>query len=593
MNVKVTWFSRAPLWAACLAGAVVLEPLWAATPGLAVAMNLSPAQPVVAAAQSAGDLQTKTQLKQGQTPDEVVKIVGKPDAESSYGENLIYTYSTFQAIFKTGRLVAVKERSRRGGSASAQTGSSAAPSQKQEGKFFTGLKAISGQGSPQEVATATAGSKSVGEGRKIADVTPTPADWQAVSAMETSTVSQADLAAFRAEGTLQAQARITPSGVQDKSGVSSVASEADQVSAIGSGLGGRFSTVGGFFGRAKRQTQKAHEATAPFTVQEEQQIGREVAAKFIAYYHVYNDGALNHYVNLVGADIAAQQERQDISYHFAVLDSEDINAFSAPGGYVFVTRGALALCQDESELAGVLGHEVGHVAAKHVLHVLERDKTLRAGENEAASHAPDSPYLNKLSGAVLVKVIDQGLAPADEFNADQRGVTYAYTAGYPANGLERFLERLNQATNQGAKSFWTRTHPPVDQRNQRIEQFVAARQWTDAGRPQVADRFAIETADHSGTWMVPVSAGMAVPLPTPSEQPAVTDNTIVSDLNAALWQDTTLKTLDIRVSSEGGVVTLTGKVHTQLEKAAVERLAEREEGVHQVVDHLTVSPAPH
>jgi hypothetical protein len=141
-----------------------------------------------------------------------------------------------------------------------------------------------------------------------------------------------------------------------------------------------------------------------------------------------------------------------------------------------------------------------------------------------------------LSEAVLVKVIDQGLAPADEFNADQRSVIYAYTAGYPANGLKHFLERLDQATNQGARSFWTRTHPPVDQRNQRIEQLVAARRWTDADRPQIADRFAIETADHSDTWIVPVSAPMAEPVPMSSGQPAATDNTIVSDLNAELWQ---------------------------------------------------------
>jgi beta-barrel assembly-enhancing protease len=594
MNVRPKWLSRALCWALCVAAGTVLEPSRAGTPGLALAMNLSTAQPIVAAIATAGppaEGQQTTQLKRGQTPDEVKKIVGDPEAESSFGEDLIYTYPAFQAIFKTGRLVAVKERPRPAESASSHAGSPPAPSQQQKGKFFAGLKAISGQGKPQEVATATAGSKSVGEGRRIAEVTPTPADWQAVSAMESATVSQADLAAFRAQGRLQAQARRTSSEVENKSGASTVAGQADQVSDIGSNLGGRFSAVGGIFRRAKRQTQKAHQATAPFTVQEEQEIGREVAAKFVAYYHLYKNDALTQYVSLVGADIAAQQERQDISYHFAVLDSEDINAFSAPGGYVFVTRGALALCQDESELAGVLAHEVGHVAGKHVLNVLQRDKTLRAGENEAASHAPDSAYLNRLSDAVLVKVIDQGLAPADEFNADQRGVTYAYTAGYPANGLERFLERLNQATNQGAKSFWTRTHPPVDQRNQRIEQFVAAQRWTDADRPQIVDRFAIETADHSGAWMVPVSAAMAERVPAPSGQAAVTDNTIVSDLNAALWQDTTLKTLDIRVSSEGGVVTLAGKVNTKLEKAAVERLATGEKGVRQVIDHLTVSPS--
>lgn len=244
--------------------------------------------------------------------------------------------------------------------------------------------------------------------------------------------------------------------------------------------------------KVQEKGKKVQEATKPMTLEQEQAIGREVAAKAIAYFHLYSNPAVTKYVNMVGATVAAQSERQDIQYHFAVLDSDAINAFSAPGGYVFVTRGVLALCEDESELAGVLAHEVGHIAGKHVLHILERDKALRAGMDEASTHVGSAEWMNwvqQTSKNALVKIFDQGLAPEDEFDADARGVRYAHAAGYPADGLERFLVRLDKATQQGGISFWTRTHPPVNQRNTRIQKLIAEQHWEDTDRPRLADRF--------------------------------------------------------------------------------------------------------
>jgi predicted Zn-dependent protease len=243
-----------------------------------------------------------------------------------------------------------------------------------------------------------------------------------------------------------------------------------------------------------QKTKNVQEAMKPMTVQEEVDVGREVASKFVAYFHLYNNDAVTRYINLVGDTVAAQSDRQDITYHFAVLDSPDINAFSAPGGYVFVTRGAVMLCEDESELAAVLAHEVGHIAGKHVIKIVERDKTLRGGMQDVSANtnmnnSAYAAYLQKMSSAILVKTIDQGLAPGDEFDADARGIRYAHAAGYPADGLERFLARLGQATDQGAHSFFSRTHPPVKDRNDRIQQLIASNHWEDADRPKLAERF--------------------------------------------------------------------------------------------------------
>jgi predicted Zn-dependent protease len=250
---------------------------------------------------------------------------------------------------------------------------------------------------------------------------------------------------------------------------------------------------GDFLKKHADKFKKAEDASKPLTVQQEIDIGREVAAKVIAYYHLYQNPMLTRYVNMVGDTVAAQSERQDIKYHFAILDSDAMNAFSAPGGFVFITRGAVELCDDESELAGVLAHEVGHVSGKHVLHAIQRGNMMKAGMDEASAYAPGSEYMQQVSKNILTKLLEQGLAPGDEFDADARGVRYAHAAGYPADGLERFLAKLDKVTNQ-SNSFWVRTHPLVSQRNARISQLIASEHWEDADRPKLADRFSAATA---------------------------------------------------------------------------------------------------
>jgi predicted Zn-dependent protease len=251
--------------------------------------------------------------------------------------------------------------------------------------------------------------------------------------------------------------------------------------------------------KGKAQAEKAQQAMAPMKVDEEKDLGREVAAKLIAYFGLIDNEPLTRYVNMVGATVAAQSERQAVPYRFAILDSNSINAFSTPGGFIFITRGALALCEDESELAGVLGHEVGHVSGRHVLKIFERDKAMRAGMDEAGSRMPGSKYLEDFSKKILVKVIDQGLAPGDEFDADQRGVRYARAAGYPADGLSRFLAKFGQASEKGSKSFWTRTHPPTNERTQRLGVYTTAQGWDDYSQPKLAERYTTETKEVRGS----------------------------------------------------------------------------------------------
>ena len=244
-----------------------------------------------------------------------------------------------------------------------------------------------------------------------------------------------------------------------------------------------------------KEVQKGAEAFTPMSTDQERELGREVSAKIIAGLHIYRNDALTRYVNLVGDSVAAQSERKDIQYHFAVLDSDEINALSAPGGYVFITRAALMLCQDESQLAGVLAHEVGHISGKHVVHIFENEKKKSGVASVASDYAPGSPYLQSLTNNFLVMIFNGGLPADDEFDADRRGTQYAHDAGYPADGLQKFLAQLNIATTQkGAETTITNTHPPVKDRTDRIQQIIANKQWQDADKPPLADRYTTLTA---------------------------------------------------------------------------------------------------
>src|SRR5579862_43233 len=265
----------------------------------------------------------------------------------------------------------------------------------------------------------------------------------------------------------------------------------------------------GQFGGLKKyadKVQKGVEASKPLTVEQETDIGREVAAKMIAAFQIYPNDPLKKYVNEVGATVAAQSERQDIQYHFAVLNSTDVNAFSAPGGYVFITLGALKLCKNESELAGVLGHEVGHIAGKHVVHEIESANKKGAVASEVGSSVGDltknqpgsalyQKALENITRNVLMTIFGKGLPAKDEFDADERGVRYAHAAGYPADGLEQFLDSFAKATAPGgAQSYMTTTHPPVQDRNDKISKQIANEKWDDADRPKLAERYATLTA---------------------------------------------------------------------------------------------------
>jgi len=235
--------------------------------------------------------------------------------------------------------------------------------------------------------------------------------------------------------------------------------------------------------RALRGAGNVARAMLPISTGKEIEIGRGIAATIAGRYPVSRDTALTTYVNLVGLTVASEAARPDIAYRFAVLETPDVNAFAAPGGYIFVTRGALDLMESESDLAGVLAHEVGHVNRRHVIEQIRKSDAMRSVENEAG-----------LTGGALDQVIGSGsnvlfmgLSRGDEAEADSIGLELAYAAGYDPGGLSRFVQKLVSHAGEGPLADLMASHP--DQR-ERLEALARiSRREGMAGGEMLADRF--------------------------------------------------------------------------------------------------------
>jgi len=225
-----------------------------------------------------------------------------------------------------------------------------------------------------------------------------------------------------------------------------------------------------------RQAANIARTLLPISTEKEIEIGRNIAATIAGRFPVSSDAALTRYVNLVGLTVASQAPRGDITYRFAVLETPIVNAYAAPGGYVFITRGALGLIHSEAELAGVLAHEVGHVNARHVINQIRKSDTMREIRNTV-----------DLRGATLDAVVGTGtnalftgLSRGDELEADSLGLEYAAGAGYDPGGLAAFVGRLDQHAGEGPVSEFFATHPRPDERVERLTA-IAQREHLEGG----------------------------------------------------------------------------------------------------------------
>ncbi len=245
--------------------------------------------------------------------------------------------------------------------------------------------------------------------------------------------------------------------------------------------------------KAQKVQEKVRTATEDISEPKEIEMGDGIASNLLGAAPLLQNRAVQKYVNDVGRWLALQTERPDLPWQFGVLDDNDINAFAAPGGYVFITKGLLANMKSEAELAGVLAHEISHVLRRHHLNAIK--KGARTGlmaefAGAALKESGANPAFNKLVNAGT-ELYARGLDKDDEFEADRMGVVIAARAGYDPYGLPAVLQTLQGLNAQDSKlALMFKTHPAPADRLSLLDRLMSGRFEQFENQPDLAGRFA-------------------------------------------------------------------------------------------------------
>jgi beta-barrel assembly-enhancing protease len=208
--------------------------------------------------------------------------------------------------------------------------------------------------------------------------------------------------------------------------------------------------------------------------QEERELGERVSATVRTEFGVLQDAAVTKYVSLVGNVLAKASSRPGLKWEFIVLDTDGVNAFAAPGGFVHITRGALALIKSEAELAGVMGHEIAHVAQKHTVNAIRKSKGVQIGTGETLSNR--GMFLDALANRAYDMVLENSFDRGDELDADKEGILVVQKAGYAGTGLSEFLTRLAERNKgQAEKNGLFASHPETQERIGKVKQLSGSK----------------------------------------------------------------------------------------------------------------------
>ena len=270
----------------------------------------------------------------------------------------------------------------------------------------------------------------------------------------------------------------------------------------------------GQFGRLTKALSKAKTfADLRISDEDEQALGEAISQRIRDIYGVQQDEAQTRYVSLVGRVLAEKSSRPNLPWTFIILDSDSTNAFAAPGGYIHITRGALAVMKDEAELAGVLAHEITHVTEKHTIQGIQKMKGIEiAGDETSLSN--NSALLDKVSEKATEALL-QGFGRAEELEADEKGAELAADCRYSPQGLVEFLQSLQDryASRQQRAGLFA-SHPETQERLDKLAKEIGKEKLDQKGTVVLADRFAsnlhYKLAAFTGTGAIAAGArGMA------------------------------------------------------------------------------------
>jgi predicted Zn-dependent protease len=231
------------------------------------------------------------------------------------------------------------------------------------------------------------------------------------------------------------------------------------------------------------------------TVTEEQRLGAEMAAQVRGELLFIRDAVVLDYVRQIGQRIVAASGPQPFEYHFDVVEDDDINAFAAPAGYVYIHSGTILQARNVGEVASVLAHEVGHVALRHIAENYDRQRNIGAATQAGVLAASVFGYggLANLGGTLASIGLLNSFSRADELEADAFAIEVMPAAGYDPTGLATFLQVVRREGGANAPAFFS-SHPATEDRIEEAAELLAQRpegaalEIDDRGRLEIIQR---------------------------------------------------------------------------------------------------------
>jgi len=212
--------------------------------------------------------------------------------------------------------------------------------------------------------------------------------------------------------------------------------------------------------------------------------GRNLAARVLGKYKIWDNEQAIDYVNVIGTGLITNLGRTDIQFFFTVLDTTEINAYAIPGGYIMLTRGALQLMDNEAQLAGVLAHEIAHINQRHVVKKLKirgDANAFLAGIGAAAGGGAVSgaKILNKMLDDAIDMLFEIGIEKKYEFMSDAESVQILVAIGYDWQSYLDYLSKINQKISKEQQQVISKTHPPIEDRIEKIRSLAKDQEISD------------------------------------------------------------------------------------------------------------------
>jgi predicted Zn-dependent protease len=219
---------------------------------------------------------------------------------------------------------------------------------------------------------------------------------------------------------------------------------------------------------------------------EEVAMGSQFAGEIETQFEIYNDAQVTAYVKSIGERITRVCHRNDIEYHFAVIDKDEMNAFALPGGYIYIYTGLMKALDNEAQLAAVLAHEVGHVTARHAT---ERLTAMYGAQIAVSLLLGDNPAEYQVLIANIFSTTGfLAYSRANEYEADRLGTSYTSLAGYDPNGMVELLGKFIDTESREPSKLeeWLSTHPPTRDRISMVEILAASLPMAGVGERNAA-----------------------------------------------------------------------------------------------------------